>query len=71
MRFFTVYKKVPVNSDGTIIEQRGGLVELIVEEYNENGIVDNEVKYASVDEKYLLGKIVEEHPAGEWENFDW
>lgn len=73
MKYFTAYKKVPVHSDGTLIDEGEpcGIVEYIVEEYEANGIVSNEVKYASLDENYILNKIKEEHPATDWENFDW
>lgn len=73
MKYFTTYKKAPVYSDGTIIEQGEpcGIVEFIVEEYEENGTVINEVKYCGMNEDILLDKIKEEHPAETWENFDW
>lgn len=71
MKFFTVYRKVPVCSDGTLIDQKGGTIEFIVEEYDENGVVFNVVEYGGVDEVSLIGKITDDHPAGKWQNFDW
>lgn len=73
MKYFEVWAETSqrVFSDGTIDADyevaQDNIRKYIVDEINEDGTVTNTKEYDCKE----FAKIAEDHPAGEWENYNW
>lgn len=73
MKYFEVWAETSqrVFSDGTIDADyevaQDNIRRYIVDEIDEKGTVTNTKEYDEKD----FAKIAEDHPAGEWENYNW